>query len=65
VFFTIPLYLQLVLGMDALETGLKMLPTSIAMFLAAAVGSRCRPATRCGRSRGSAWRSPASPPSGC
>ena len=26
VFFTIPLYLQLVLGLDALETGLKMLP---------------------------------------
>ena len=40
VFFTIPLYLQLVLGLDALETGLKMLPTSIAMFLAAAAGSR-------------------------
>ena len=38
VFFTIPLYLQLVLGLDALETGVKMLPTSIAMFLAAAVG---------------------------
>ncbi len=40
VFFTIPLYLQLVLGLNALETGVKMLPTSIAMFLAAAVGSR-------------------------
>ena len=40
VFFTIPLYLQLVLGLDALETGVKMLPTSIAMFVAAAVGSR-------------------------
>ncbi len=40
VFFTIPLYLQLVLGLDALETGLKMLPTSIAMFAASAVGSR-------------------------
>ena len=40
VFFTIPLYLQLVLGLDALETGVKMLPTSIAMFLAAAAGSR-------------------------
>ena len=38
VFFTIPLYLQLVLGLDALETGIKMLPTSVAMFLAAAVG---------------------------
>jgi len=40
VFFTIPLYLQLVLGLNALETGVKMLPTSIAMFLAAAIGSR-------------------------
>ena len=39
VFFTIPLYLQLVLGLDALQTGIKMLPTSIAMFLAAAAGS--------------------------
>jgi EmrB/QacA subfamily drug resistance transporter len=40
IFFTIPLYLQLVLGLDALETGIKMLPTSIAMFLASAIGSR-------------------------
>jgi EmrB/QacA subfamily drug resistance transporter len=40
VFFTIPLYLQLVLGLDALQTGLKMLPVSIAMFLASAAGSR-------------------------
>src|SRR6478672_5059111 len=40
VFFTIPLYLQLVLGLDALETGLKMLPVSIAMFVASAAGSR-------------------------
>lgn len=40
VFFSIPLYLQLVLGLDALETGVKMLPVSITMFLASAVGSR-------------------------
>ena len=40
VFFTIPLYLQLVLGLNALETGLKMLPVSVAMFAASAVGSR-------------------------
>jgi EmrB/QacA subfamily drug resistance transporter len=40
VFFIIPLYLQLVLGLDALETGLKMLPVSIAMLLASVVGSR-------------------------
>ena len=40
VFFVIPLYLQLVLGLDALETGIKMLPVSITMFLTSAVGSR-------------------------
>jgi EmrB/QacA subfamily drug resistance transporter len=40
IFFTIPLYLQLVLGFDALDTGLRMLPVSIAMFLASMVGSR-------------------------
>jgi Na+/melibiose symporter-like transporter len=40
VFFVIPLYLQLVLGLDALETGLKMLPVSVAMFIASVVGSR-------------------------
>ena len=40
VFFVVPLYLQLVLGLDALQTGIKMLPISITMFLAAAMGSR-------------------------
>jgi MFS family permease len=40
IFFTVPLYLQLVLGMDALETGVRMLPVSITMFLAAALGAR-------------------------
>jgi EmrB/QacA subfamily drug resistance transporter len=40
IFFVVPLYLQLVLGMDALETGIKMLPVSITMFLASAIGSR-------------------------
>jgi MFS family permease len=40
IFFVVPLYLQLVLGLDALETGLKMLPTSITMFVTAAAGSR-------------------------
>ncbi|MGV1037061.1 MAG: MFS transporter [Candidatus Nanopelagicales bacterium] len=40
VFFSVPLYLQLVLGMDALQTGIKMLPVSITMFIASAVGSR-------------------------
>ncbi|MDO8309230.1 MAG: MFS transporter [Actinomycetota bacterium] len=40
VFFTVPLYLQIVLGYDALETGIKMLPVSITMFVASAVGAR-------------------------
>jgi EmrB/QacA subfamily drug resistance transporter len=40
VFFVVPLYLQLVLGLDALETGIKMLPVSVTMFIAAAVGAR-------------------------
>jgi predicted MFS family arabinose efflux permease len=39
VFFTIPLYLQLVVGLDALETGIRMLPISIAMFIASSCGS--------------------------
>jgi MFS family permease len=40
IFFTIPLYLQLVLGLDALQTGIKMLPVSITMFATSAIGSR-------------------------
>ena len=40
VFFTIPLYLQLVLGLNALQTGTRMLPVSIAMFLASLAGAR-------------------------
>jgi EmrB/QacA subfamily drug resistance transporter len=40
VFFVVPLYLQLVLGMDALQTGIKMLPVSVLMFLASVAGSR-------------------------
>jgi EmrB/QacA subfamily drug resistance transporter len=40
VFFVVPLYLQLVIGLDALQTGIKMLPVSIAMFVFAAVGAR-------------------------
>ena len=66
IFFTIPLYLQLVLGLDALQTGVKMLPASVAMFLAAAVGSRLSTRyDRPGDHPGSAWRSRASPPSAC
>jgi len=39
IFFTIPLYLQIVQGFDAFETGLRMLPVSVAMLLTAAAGS--------------------------
>lgn len=38
IFFTLPLYLQIVLGFDALETGIRMLPISIAMFVTASCG---------------------------
>lgn len=40
VFFVVPLYLQLVIGLDALDTGIRMLPISITMFATSAVGSR-------------------------
>jgi EmrB/QacA subfamily drug resistance transporter len=40
VFFVVPLYLQMVLGLNALETGIKMLPVSITMFVTAAIGSK-------------------------
>lgn len=39
IFFTIPLYLQVVLGLDALETGVRMLPTSVGLFVTALAGS--------------------------
>ena len=39
-FFVVPLYLQLVLGFDALETGIKMLPISITMLVTAALGAK-------------------------
>ncbi|HEX6419703.1 MAG TPA: MFS transporter [Acidimicrobiales bacterium] len=38
IFFTLPLYLQIVLGFDALETGVRMLPISAAMFVTSASG---------------------------
>ncbi|WP_418961042.1 MFS transporter [Streptomyces tritici] len=38
-FFVIPLYLQIVQGLDAFETGLKLLPVSLAMLAASMCGS--------------------------
>jgi EmrB/QacA subfamily drug resistance transporter len=39
IFFTVPLFLQIVQGLDALETGVRMLPASAGLFLAAIAGS--------------------------
>ncbi len=39
IFFTIPLFLQVVQGLDALETGVRMLPASVGLFAAAIIGS--------------------------
>jgi MFS family permease len=39
-FFVIPVYLQVVLGLDAFETGKRMFPLSIAMLIAALAGPR-------------------------
>jgi EmrB/QacA subfamily drug resistance transporter len=40
IFFSIPLYLQIVQGFDAFETGLRMLPVSVTLFVTALLGSR-------------------------
>jgi EmrB/QacA subfamily drug resistance transporter len=39
VFFTVPLFLQIVQGLDALETGVRMLPASAGLFFSALAGS--------------------------
>jgi EmrB/QacA subfamily drug resistance transporter len=40
VFFVLPVYLQVVLGLDAFETGKKLFPMSIAMLVAAMLGPK-------------------------
>jgi EmrB/QacA subfamily drug resistance transporter len=40
IFFVLPLYLQLVQGLDALETGIRLLPVSIAMLVTSLSGSK-------------------------
>ena len=40
IFFAIPLYLQIVQGFDAFETGVRMLPVSVTLFVTALAGSR-------------------------
>jgi EmrB/QacA subfamily drug resistance transporter len=39
-FFVLPVYLQVVLGLDAFETGKRLFPMSVAMFVAAMAGPR-------------------------
>lgn len=54
VFFTVPLFLQIVQGLDALETGVRMLPASAGLFISALAGSAlakrfpARTLVRCG-----------------
>jgi EmrB/QacA subfamily drug resistance transporter len=43
IFFTVPLFLQIVQGLDALETGVRMLPASAGLFLSAIAGSALAP----------------------
>lgn len=40
IFFVVPVYLQMVLGLDALETGIKILPLSVALILFSLFGSK-------------------------
>lgn len=39
-FFVIPVYLQMVLGLDALKTGVKILPLSIALIIFSVLGTK-------------------------
>lgn len=39
-FFVIPVYLQMVLGLDALKTGVKILPLSVALIIFSVIGTR-------------------------
>ncbi len=39
-FFVVPVYLQTILGYDALKTGVKLIPLSIGLILFSAIGSR-------------------------
>ena len=40
IFFVVPVYLQVVLGLDAFETGKRLLPLSLAMLVAALAGPK-------------------------
>lgn len=40
IFFVVPIYLQMIFGFDALETGIKILPLSVALILFSLLGTR-------------------------
>ena len=40
IFFVLPIYLQMVIGLDALETGIRILPLSISLILFSMFGSK-------------------------
>lgn len=40
VFFVVPIYLQMVIGLDALETGMRILPLSIALIVFSILGTK-------------------------
>lgn len=40
IFFVMPIYLQMMLGLDALDTGIKIFPLSVAIVLFSVVGSK-------------------------
>lgn len=56
-FFVLPVFLQTVLGLDAFETGLKLLPMSATMLVAALAGPKVRRSAR----RSASSRSGSSP----
>ena len=39
-FFVVPVYLQTILGLDALQTGIKLVPLSIGLIVFSAIGSK-------------------------
>jgi hypothetical protein len=51
-FFVLPVYLQIVLGLDAFETGLRLVPMSVTMLVFALAGLRWRRDARRGGSPG-------------
>ena len=60
-FFTVPLFLSIVLGLDAFDTGIRMLPLSLALIVVAPAVPRFAPHAsprRIARSACSSWREP-------